>query len=92
MVISAAINRYVFISVNRTFTNDYFLKYSALERVSAVQDIEHPIIREALTLHPIEPGIELVSVADIPSGTGLGSSAAFTVDSCALCTHSSGAT
>ena len=47
MVISAAINRYVFISVNGTFTKDYFPKYSFLERVSAVQDIEHPIIREA---------------------------------------------
>jgi D-glycero-alpha-D-manno-heptose-7-phosphate kinase len=79
LVISAAINRYVFISVNRTFTRDYFLKYSALERVDRIADIEHPIIREALTLHPIAPGIELVSVADIPSGTGLGSSGSFTV-------------
>jgi D-glycero-alpha-D-manno-heptose-7-phosphate kinase len=79
IVISAAINRYVFISVNRTFTNDYFLKYSALERVQLIRDIKHPIIREALTLHPLEPGIELVSVADIPSGTGLGSSGSFTV-------------
>ena len=44
-----------------------------------VDDIEHPIIREALRLHPIGPAIELVSVADIPAGTGLGSSGAFTV-------------
>ncbi len=44
-----------------------------------VDDIEHPIIREALRLHPIGPSIELVSVADIPAGTGLGSSGTFTV-------------
>ena len=79
LVISAAINRYVFISVNQTFTYDYFFKYSALERVERVAEIEHPIIREAFAAHSIEPGIELVSVADIPAGTGLGSSGAFTV-------------
>ena len=78
-IISAAINRYVFIAINRTFSDDYFLKYSELERVVRVDDIEHPIIREALRLHPIGPSIELVSVADIPAGTGLGSSGAFTV-------------
>jgi D-glycero-alpha-D-manno-heptose-7-phosphate kinase len=78
-VISAAINRYIFIAINRTFTNDYFLKYSELEQVDVVDKIRHPIIREALRMHPIGPSIELVSVADIPSGTGLGSSGAFTV-------------
>lgn len=79
LVISAAINKYLYIGVNRTFTDDYFLKYSALERVTEVADIEHPIVREAFMLHPIGPSIELVSLADIPSGTGLGSSGAFTV-------------
>lgn len=79
LVISAAINRYVFISVNQTFTNDYFFKYSALERVERTSQIQHPIIREAFTSHSIAPGIELVSVADIPAGTGLGSSGSFTV-------------
>ena len=78
-VISAAINRYIFIAINRTFGGDYFLKYSELERVAEVDDIEHPIIREALRLHPIGKSVELVSVADIPAGTGLGSSGAFTV-------------
>ena len=52
-VISAAINKYVYIAINRTFTDDYFLKYSELERVRDVSEIRHPIIREALTLHPI---------------------------------------
>jgi D-glycero-alpha-D-manno-heptose-7-phosphate kinase len=79
LVLSAAIDRYVYVAINRTFTDDYFLKYSAIERVKRIEDIEHPIIREALRLHPIGPSIELVSVADIPAGTGLGSSGTFTV-------------
>jgi D-glycero-alpha-D-manno-heptose-7-phosphate kinase len=78
-VISAAINRHVYIAVNRTFTDDYFLKYAALERVKRIDEIEHPIIRMALQLHPIGPSLEIVSVADIPAGTGLGSSGTFTV-------------
>lgn len=79
LVISAAISKYIFISMNRTFTPDYFLKYSALERVDRVADIEHPIVREALLAHSVEPSLEIVSSADIPAGTGLGSSGSFTV-------------
>ena len=78
-VISAAIDKYVYIGLNRTFTDDYFLKYSALEQVSRADDIEHPIIRTALQLHDIGPSVEIVSLADIPAGTGLGSSGSFTV-------------
>ena len=79
MVVSAAISKHIYISVNRTFTDDYFLKYSALERVDKPDRIEHPIIREVLTSHDIGPAVEIVSTADIPAGTGLGSSGAFTV-------------
>jgi D-glycero-alpha-D-manno-heptose-7-phosphate kinase len=79
MVIAGAINKYVFVSINRTFTDDYFLKYSSLERVRHVGDIEHPIVRHAFELNDVEPAIEMVSVADIPAGTGLGSSGTFTV-------------
>ena len=79
VVLSAAISKYIFISMNRTFTPDYFLKYSALERVLRLGDIEHPIIREVLTAHAVSPSLEVVSTADIPAGTGLGSSGAFTV-------------
>lgn len=79
LVISAAIDKYVFIGMNRTFTDDYFLKYSALERVARPSQIEHPILRAALELHPVGPALELVSLADIPAGTGLGSSGTFTV-------------
>jgi D-glycero-alpha-D-manno-heptose-7-phosphate kinase len=78
-LISAAINRYVYIAINDTFTDDYVIKYSALERVDRVDDIVHPLVREALRLHPIGNAKEIVSIADIPAGTGLGSSGAFTV-------------
>ena len=78
-VIAAAINKYIFVAINRTFTDDYFLKYSALERVDSPEHIEHPIVREAFMAHEVKPSIEMVSVADIPAGTGLGSSGAFTV-------------
>jgi D-glycero-alpha-D-manno-heptose-7-phosphate kinase len=78
-VISAAINKYMFVALNRTFTDDYLLKYSELERVRCVDAIEHRIIREVLRRHSMQPGVEIVSLADIPAGTGLGSSGAFTV-------------
>ncbi len=78
-VISAAITKYVYIGINRTFTPDYVLKYSELERVGDVGQIRHAILREALTLHQIGPSIEIVSLADIPGGTGLGSSGTFAV-------------
>ncbi len=78
-VISAAIDKYIYIALNRTFTDDYFLKYSAVERAAKVGDIEHPIIREAFRLLEVRPSLEMVSMADIPSGTGLGSSGTFTV-------------
>ncbi|MGO9905067.1 MAG: galactokinase [Solirubrobacteraceae bacterium] len=79
LVISAAISKYMFIALNRTFTRDYLLKYSELERVPSIDGIQHRIIREVLRHHEIEPGFEIVSLADIPSGTGLGSSGSFTV-------------
>ena len=79
VVVSAAISKYIYICINRTFTPDYFLKYSALERVDEVSAIEHPIVREALLAHDVEPSVEIVSTADIPAGTGLGSSGSFTV-------------
>ena len=78
-VISAAIDKYVYLSVNATFTQDYLLKYAELERVERIEDIDHGLIREVLAEYAISPGIEIVSVADIPAGTGLGSSGAFTV-------------
>jgi D-glycero-alpha-D-manno-heptose-7-phosphate kinase len=78
-VVSAAIDKYIYIGINRTFTDDYFLKYSALERVKLVDEIDHSIIRSALSVHDVGPSLEIVSLADIPAGTGLGSSGSFTV-------------
>jgi D-glycero-alpha-D-manno-heptose-7-phosphate kinase len=78
-VISAAIDKYVYLAINATFTDDYLLKYSIHERVRRLDDIEHALIREVLRRYDVRPGIEIVSVADIPAGTGLGSSGSFTV-------------
>jgi D-glycero-alpha-D-manno-heptose-7-phosphate kinase len=78
-VISAAISKYIYIGINPIFVQDYVLKYSELERVGSVDEIAHPLMREALRMHGIEPGVEIMSLADIPAGTGLGSSASFTV-------------
>ncbi len=78
-LISAAINKYVYIALHRTFTTDLILKYSQMERVSHVKDIKHPIIREAFKLLKLSAvSLEISSMADIPSGTGLGSSGSFT--------------
>ena len=78
-LISAAINKYVFIGVNRTFTLDYQVKYSKYEQVRTIDEIKHPIVREALRLYDVPPAIEIISMADIPAGSGLGSSGTFTV-------------
>jgi len=78
-VISAAINRYIYITLHRTFKKNFIIKYSQLETVESVEAIHHPIIREAFRLHHMEPYIEMVSMADIPAGTGLGSSGSFNV-------------
>lgn len=78
-VLAAAIDKYIFVSINRTFTDDYFLKYSVVERVGGVHEIEHPILREVLADHGVAPALEVVTMADIPAGTGLGSSGSFTV-------------
>ena len=78
-VISTAIKKYMYVTVNRRFDNTIRVSYTKTEIVSRVDDIQHPIVREALKMVGIDGGIEIVSVADIPSGTGLGSSSSFTV-------------
>jgi len=78
-LISSAIDKYIFIGVKNTFSNDYQVKYAKYESVTSIADIRHPIVREALRLHEVAPAIEIVSMADIPAGTGLGSSGSFTV-------------
>jgi len=78
-LIAAAIDKYVYITLHRTFVQELIIKYSKLERVRAVSEVKHPIVREALKLVGIEaPHLEITSLADIPAGTGLGSSGSFT--------------
>jgi D-glycero-alpha-D-manno-heptose-7-phosphate kinase len=78
-VISAAISKYVYITVNRSFLPGYFLKYSETEHAESCDQIRHPILREAIRMHRAASPLEVVSVADVPAGTGLGSSGAFLV-------------
>lgn len=89
-VISAAIDRYVYVTMMKPFVKGIYLKYSKLERTDRVSDIQHPIMREALSLFYGDnsadpqngtaadaPQIEITTLADIPAGTGLGSSGSF---------------
>ena len=78
-LIAAAIDKYVYVTVMRPFTEGIYLKYSQLEHVAKVQQVQHPIIREALGLMDFRtPQVEITTLADIPAGTGLGSSGSFT--------------
>jgi D-glycero-alpha-D-manno-heptose-7-phosphate kinase len=78
-LIAAAIDRYVYITLHENFTPDLILKYSKLERVPDATKVEHPIIREAFAMLGVDGrGLEVTSMADIPAGTGLGSSGSFT--------------
>jgi len=78
-LIAAAIDKYVYITLHQTFVQDLILKYSKLERVASVDEVEHPIIREAMKLVGVQAAnLEMTSMADIPAGTGLGSSGSFT--------------
>jgi len=78
-LIAAAIDKYVYITLHENFTPDLIVKYSRLERVECAAKVEHPIIRESFAALEMDGrGLELTSMADIPSGTGLGSSGSFT--------------
>ena len=78
-LIAAAIDKYVYVTVMRPFAESIYLKYSELEHVATVEEVKHRIIREALRLQNLRtPQIEITTLADIPAGTGLGSSGSFT--------------
>jgi len=79
VVISACIDKYMYLCVNKRFDHTIRLSYSKTEIVDSVDKIQHPIVREVLKLTGIKEGIEISSIADIPAGTGLGSSGSFTV-------------
>jgi D-glycero-alpha-D-manno-heptose-7-phosphate kinase len=79
-VLSTTIDKYMYISSHRYFEHDKITaKYSMTELVTGARELKHPIIREVLLKFAIDGGIEVASIADIPAGTGLGSSSAFTV-------------
>ena len=78
-LIAAAIDKYVYLTIHKTFVEDLLIKYSKMERVSNSESVEHPIIRECLMeLGMTGNYMEITSMADIPAGTGLGSSGSFT--------------
>ena len=78
-LVAAAISKYVYIAVNQNFDDDILLKDSQVERVLVANDVTHPLLREALLMTGVGSGVEVSAMADIPAGTGLGSSGAFTV-------------
>lgn len=77
-LIAAGIDKHVYITVHEPFVDEVIAKYSRLEIVPRAEDLQHPIIREALKLVGIDTRIEIASMSDIPAGTGLGSSGSFT--------------
>ena len=79
LLVSAAIDKYVYVNIMRPFSEGIYLKYSQLERAEKISEVKHPIVREALAIAGLKtPQIEITTLADIPSGTGLGSSGSFT--------------
>jgi D-glycero-alpha-D-manno-heptose-7-phosphate kinase len=77
-LIAAAIDKYVYLTIHQTFVDELIIKYAKMERVPTAAEIQHPIIREALQLLEIsQVNLEISSMADIPAGTGLGSSGSF---------------
>src|SRR5712664_4943215 len=78
-LIAAGIDKYVYVTASRPFAEGIFLKYSRLEHVPRIDEVAHPIIREALHILGFRtPQVEITTLADIPAGTGLGSSGSFT--------------
>ena len=80
MVTSLTIDRYIHVTVNRRFDDRIRVSYSKLEIVDNFEDIEHELVRESMRITGVTSGVEITTIADIPSrGTGLGSSSAVTV-------------
>ncbi len=78
-LIAAAIDKFVYITLHQTFQKGLIIKYSKMEQVEQVEQVQHPIIRETLKFMELsDPNLEIASMADIPAGTGLGSSGSFT--------------
>ena len=78
-VVSAAINKYMYITVNKRFDDSIRVSYTKTEIVDSVDEIQHELVRECMKMVGITKGIEITSISDIPAGTGLASSSCFTV-------------
>jgi len=78
-VVSTTIDKYMYIMIHPYFHDKIRIKYSKLEDVDNVEEVQHPLVRECFKLVRINKGIEIASIADVPAGTGLGSSSTFTV-------------
>jgi D-glycero-alpha-D-manno-heptose-7-phosphate kinase len=78
-VISTTIDKYVYITVNRRFDQTIRISYSQTEIVDSVSAVHHPLFREIMRDTGVDSGIEVTSIADVPAGTGLGSSSSFAV-------------
>ena len=78
-LVSGAIDKYVYMLTHTVFQRRYRMKYSELEEVDEISEIRHPILRETLLRHWRGSPLEIASVADVPAGTGMGSSGAYTV-------------
>ena len=80
MVVSATINKYLYISLNKKFDDSIRVSYSVTENVNNVDDLKHDIVKHTLKYFDVTKGIELASISDLPSnGTGMGASSAFAV-------------
>ena len=79
-VVSIAIDKYVYVTLNQRFDDSIRVSYSSIENVTSIQEIQHALVREAMRLTGVESGVEITTIADIPGkGTGLGSSSSVTV-------------
>jgi D-glycero-alpha-D-manno-heptose-7-phosphate kinase len=79
-VLNCAIDKYIYVVVKQRFDDEIYVNYSKKEIVSRVEDLEHELVREAMLMTGVRSGVEITTLADIPSsGTGLGSSSAVTV-------------
>ena len=79
-MVSTAIDKFVYVTVNQKFDEKIRISYSRTEEAKSVEKVKHPLVRESMKLLGISGGVEITSIADIPAkGTGLGSSSSFTV-------------
>jgi D-glycero-alpha-D-manno-heptose-7-phosphate kinase len=79
-VLNCALDKYIYVIVKQRFDDEIYVNYSKKEIVSRVEDLEHELVREAMQMTGVEQGVEITTLADIPSaGSGLGSSSAVTV-------------